>query len=161
MKDDPKKQSEEKITEEASQAVNGDEINEYREKYLRALADYQNLERQTQNWKADFVMYANVDLVKKLLEVVDDLEKAGEHIADEGLQLIVQKLKNILRNEGLEELELSGKEYNPNEAEVVSTEKGEKDGMVVKILQKGYKIKERIIRPAKVIVSIKKEDSNL
>ncbi len=128
---------------------------ELNNKYLRALADYQNLEKQTQNWKEEFVQYANISLIKKLLEVLDDLEKAQEHIKDEGLQLVVNKLQNILKSEGLEELELEGKEYNPNEAEVVSTEPGDEDNKIVKVLQKGYRIKEKIIRPAKVIVSIK------
>lgn len=129
-----------------------DKQQELNEKYLRALADYQNLEKQTENWKNEFVQYANSGLVKKLLEVLDDLEKAQEHLQNEGLKLIIGKLENILREEGVEELELSGKEYNPAEAEVISTEPGEQENIIVKVLQKGYRLKNKIIRPAKVIV---------
>lgn len=132
------------------------EVDEFKGKYLRALADYQNLERQTAAWKEEFVQYSNVALIRKVLEVLDDLEKAQEHIKDEGLQLVVAKLKNILLGEGLEELELEGKVYNPTEAEVVTTEAGEKDNVVVKVLLKGYRLRDKIIRPAKVIVSINK-----
>jgi molecular chaperone GrpE len=131
----------------------GDVVDEFKGKYLRALADYQNLERQTAVWKEAFVQYSNVSLIKKILEVLDDLEKAQEHIRDEGLQLVISKLKGILTAEGLEELNLEGKEYNPGEAEVVSTEPGEADNVITKVLQKGYKIKDRVIRPAKVVVA--------
>lgn len=128
---------------------------ELENKYLRSLADYQNLEKQTQNWKAEFVKHANSNLIRKLLEIIDDLEVAQEHLADEGLKLILEKFKNILRSEGLEELDLEGKEYNPSEAEVVSTEPKEVEHIVVKVLQKGYKLNGAIIRAAKVIVSTK------
>lgn len=140
-----------------------EKVDEFRDKYLRALADYQNLERQTAVWKEAFVQYSNVPLISKILEVLDDLEKAQEHIKDEGLQLVINKLKNILTAEGVEELELVDKEYNPSEAEVVSTETGladakamageRKDNIVTKVLQKGYKINDKIIRPAKVVVA--------
>lgn len=130
-------------------------INEYKSKYLRALADYQNLEKQTQTWKEDFVQYANVGLIRKLLEVLDDLEKAQEHVKDEGLQLVINKLRNILAAEGLEEIKILGQEYDPNKAEVVSTEKGDKDNVITKVLQKGYTLKDKTVRVAKVIVSIK------
>ena len=128
---------------------------EFKEKYLRALADYQNLERQTAVWKEEFVQYSSVALILKVLEVLDDLEKAQEHIKDEGLQLVINKLKNILLGEGLEELILEGKAYDPSVAEVISTESGQDDNKIIKILQKGYRIKDKIIRPAKVIVNVK------
>lgn len=126
---------------------------DFKEKYLRALADYQNLEKQTQAWKEDFVQFANIGLIKKLLEVLDDLEKALEHIDDEGLRLVVTKLQSILKSEGLEELELIGKEFDPNSAEVISTMPGDKDNIIVEVAQKGYKFKDKVIRPAKVVVS--------
>lgn len=126
------------------------------EKYLRALADYQNLQKQTDLWREEFVQYASSNIIRKLLEILDDLEKAQEHIADEGLKLIVEKLQNILREEGVLELELVGKEYNPAEAEVISTEPGgEKENIISKVLQKGYRLKDKIIRSAKVIVTTK------
>lgn len=130
-------------------------VKELNEKYLRALADYQNLQKQTESWREEFVQYASGSLVKKILEVLDDLEKAQEHLQNEGLNLIIGKLHNILREEGVAELELTGKEYNPAEAEVVSTTAGEENNVVVEILQKGYRLKTKVIRPAKVVVSTK------
>lgn len=135
-------------------------IKEVNDKYLRALADYQNLEKQTQNWKEEFAKYANSDLIKKLLEVLDDLEKAQDHLQDEGLQIIIGKLQKVLAEEGLEELNLEGREFNPEEAEVVSTEPKEQENIILKVLQKGYKLKDKIIRPARVIVSVKQTNAN-
>ena len=140
MKQDKKNEEQEK------------QITELNEKYLRALADYHNLQRQTDSWREEFTKYASSNLVRKLLEILDDLEKAQEHLGDEGLKLIIEKLQNILREEGIEEIEVLGKEYDPATAEVVSTEPGEKDNVVVKVLQKGYKLSDKIIRVAKVIV---------
>lgn len=128
------------------------EITQLNEKYLRALADYQNLQKQTDTWKMEFLQYANINLIGKLLEVLDDLEKAQEHLKDEGLGLVVSKLTSILKDEGIEELDILGQEYNPETAEVVGTETGEENHKIAKILQKGYKIKDKIIRVAKVIV---------
>ncbi len=132
--------------------------NEYKEKYLRALADYQNLEKQTETWRDEFVTYANAGLIRKLLEVLDDLENAQEHLQDEGLKLIIGKLQNILKESGVEEIEILDKVFDPNLAEVVSTEpfaeaQGEPgENKVSKILQKGYMIKDKVIRVAKVNV---------
>ena len=73
-------------------------IAELNDKYLRSLADYQNLEKQTRTWRNDFVKFANQDLILKLLEVLDDLEKAREHLNDDGLKIIIDKLNTILKN---------------------------------------------------------------
>ncbi len=150
MNDDQNQQQEEQV-EEVEQVQPSDE---FKDKYLRALADYQNLEKQTEVWKKAYSAYATQDLIRKLLEALDDLEKAQEHLKDEGLQLVINKIKNNLKSEGLEELELEGKEFDPNEAEVVNTEAGEKNNVITKVLQKGYRLKDKIIRPAKVVVSL-------
>ena len=128
-------------------------VAELNEKYLRALADYQNLQKQTEAWREEFVQYANGNLIRKLLEVLDDLEKAQEHLKDEGLKLIIGKLHNILRDEGVTEIEILGKEYNPAEAEVISTRPDQNDNIIVEVIQKGYKMKDKVIRPAKVVVA--------
>ncbi len=126
-----------------------DELNE---KYLRALADYQNLEKQTAAWREDFVKFSNASLISQILEVVDDLEKACEHLADDGLKLVLDKLKAILKNAGLEEILVDGLEFNPEQMEVVSVEPGEENNKVAKVVQKGYILNGRILRPAKVSI---------
>lgn len=128
-------------------------IDELNGKYLRALADYQNLQKQTESWRQEFVQYASSNLVGKLLEILDDLEAAQEHLQDGGLKLIIGKLQNVLRDEGLEELIVEGKPFDPTTAEVISTEPGDQDQVVARVLQKGYRLKDKVVRPAKVIVS--------
>lgn len=130
-----------------------DEVTEWKNKYLRALADYQNLERQTQTWKEDFSSFATANFARKILESIDDLEKAQEHLNDNGLALSISKLKKVLVEEGIEEVDLLNKDYDPNLAEVVTTQPGDKDNVVIEILQKGYRLGDRVLRPAKVVVS--------
>lgn len=161
MKKDDIKNPEEEILE-TQESVVSDEVNpleaqltEAQQKYLRALADYQNLERQMQSWKDEFTKYANQGLIRKLLEVLDDLEKAQEHIKDDGLAIIVSKLRAVLTEEGVMEIEVVGEDYDANVAEAVGTEPGKEDHKVIRVLQKGYRLKDRVIRPAKVIVSTK------
>ncbi len=140
---------------------NSGELEEWKNKYLRALADYQNLEKQTQSWREEFVKFANQGLLISLLEILDDLEKAQEHLNDEGLKIVLDKLIKIIKNNGVETLEILGQEYNPELSEVVMMEPGEKNNVIVKVLQKGYKLNGRVIRPAKVIVSTDEKDKNL
>ena len=157
MSDEDKKLKNE--SQETEKSVSEDkvftELEEIKSKYLRALADYQNLDKQTQNWKEEFVQFANSGLIRRLLEVLDNLEKAQEHLKDEGLLLVVSQFKNVLQSEGLTELEVAGKKYDPNTAEVVSTLPGQEENIVETVVQKGYKLKDKIIKPAKVIVSVK------
>lgn len=131
------------------------ELEELNNKYLRALADYQNLEKQTEVWREDFVRFANQNLIVQLLEVLDDLEKAQDHLKDDGLQIVLEKLIKILKNNGVEEVDLLNTEYDPNSSEAVGMEPGEQENLVVKITKKGYKLNGKIIRVAKVIVSKK------
>jgi len=119
--------------------------------WKRALADYQNLQRRCEQEKAEFVLYAGSSLILKLLSSLDCLEKAQAHLKDEGLDLAIGEFKNILSEEGLEEIGVQGKEFNPVEMEAVETAQGEK-GKVVEVLSKGYKLKNKVIRPAKVKV---------
>ena len=127
-------------------------INELNDKYLRSLADYQNLEKQTASWREDFVKFANQGLIMKLLEVLDDLEKAQDHLKDDGLKIIVDKLSNILKNNGIEEITAEGQDFSPETMEVIQTEPGEEQHRVAKVLQKGYILNGRVIRPVKVSV---------
>jgi len=142
-----------KVVNEPVQEKIDERYEELNNKYLRSLADYQNLEKQTACWREDFVKFANQGLITKLLEILDDLEKAQEHLGDEGLKIIIDKLKNILKNTGLEEINVAGAQFDPALMEAVQTEPGETEHGVAKVLQKGYILSGKVIRPAKVVVS--------
>ncbi|MBU2577810.1 nucleotide exchange factor GrpE, partial [Patescibacteria group bacterium] len=152
MKKDDKKVGEKvgkKITE--AEELN-QEIEELTNCWKRALADYQNLEKRIGKEKADFVKFSNKGLIQKILPVLDNFERAGGHLGDQGLDLAIKEFKRVLSEEGLEEIEALGLKYNPTEMEAVEVVDGKEAGKVVEVLQKGYRLKDRIVRPSKVKV---------
>src|SRR3989338_2781175 len=135
------------------QVVVENEENEYKEKYLRALADYQNLEKRMSAVQVDVQRKTRNDIIQKLLGVLDHLEKAESFMKDDGLSIIANDFRNIMDSFGLAKLDLVGKEYDPYSAEAIDVVEGEQDNIVTKILRDGYKIGDDIIRPAHVQVS--------
>ncbi len=126
-------------------------IEELTHKWKRAVADYQNLERRITEQQQDFVKFANAALVSQLLAVGDDLERANEHLNDEGLRLTVNRFKEVLKAEGVEEIEAEGKPFDPTLMECTDMTQGQ-DNTVVSVALKGYKLNDKVLRPAKVIV---------
>lgn len=131
------------------------EAEEYKAKYLRALADYQNFERRMQEQRVEWIKSANKTLILKLLSFLDDLDRAELFIKDQNLVHVKNTFFKTLKGEGLEEIELVNTEYNPETAEVVNMVEGEQDGMIVEVLRKGYKYNGQIVRVAQVTVSKK------
>ncbi len=131
-------------------------VDELTNKWKRALADYQNLQKRTQEQKQDFVQFAIKNFLEKLLGVVDDLEKAQAHIKDEGLGLALKKLETMLKQEGLERIDTKDKDYDIETMEAISLVEGEKDNKVVNELRRGYRMHGSVLRPAQVTVSKKK-----
>ncbi|HUW24504.1 MAG TPA: nucleotide exchange factor GrpE [Patescibacteria group bacterium] len=121
--------------------------------WKRALADYQNLERRFEREKADFVQHANNNLILKQLSVLDHLERAQGHLQDEGLAMAIKEFKRVLAEEGLMEIEVLGKQFDPQEMEAVETVEGEEENEAVEVVSKGYRLKNKVIRVAKVKVS--------
>lgn len=149
MKRDEKKR-EKKAGETEKLAL---EIEELTHCWKRALADYQNLEKRIEKEKADFVQYSNRQLIQKLLPVLDNLERAEEHLNNQGLELAVKEFKRVLSEEGLSEIDALGQGYDSVSMEAVEVVEGEDSGKVVEVIQKGYRLKGKIIRPVKVKVT--------
>lgn len=131
------------------------QVEEYKAKYLRALADYQNHERRVQNQRVELVALANKELISKLLPFLDDLNRAEAFMQDKSLVHIKNSFMKVLQEEGLKEIDVLDKEYDPYTAEVLDMVPGEKDGVVVEVLRKGYTFNEKLIRVAQVKVSKK------
>ena len=131
------------------------EVETYKAKYLRALADYQNYERRMSNEVIRITERANVQLILKLLMFLDDLERAEIFVKDKNLSHIKDSFFHMLEAQGLEEIKVIGTEYDPVSAEVVGLIPGEKDGIVVEVTRKGYAFHGSIIRVAQVKVSKK------
>lgn len=125
----------------------------YKNSYLRALADYQNFEKRVGEQKEDFIKSASKRIITKLLPLLNNLEKAEVFVKDPGLKLIKDELEKILKEEGLEELNVLGSIYNPEFAEAVEIIDGEQDNKIVEILRKGYKLNGIVIQVAQVKVS--------
>ncbi|MCL1810130.1 MAG: nucleotide exchange factor GrpE [Clostridiales bacterium] len=130
-------------------------------KYLRLMADFQNYKRRSEKEKADVYTYANEKLVTELLDVIDDFERALSHEADvpgsyaEGMSMIFKRLKAVLERAGLVEIEALGADFDPNvhHAVMVSADSGAESGKVCEVIQKGYKLNNKIIRPSMVKVA--------
>ncbi len=139
-------------------------VNELENNWKRAVADYRNLERRVKKERADFAKYANEVILLKLIPIVDDLERAVAASAihrregvdagvDEGVKNILEKFKTVLESEGVTEIEALGKEFDPNLMEGVEEELepgGEEK--VVEVVEKGYMLGDKVLRPAKVKV---------
>ncbi len=133
--------------------------------YVRSQAEIDNLKKRYQKERQDLAKFANESLIKQLLPVVDNLEKAITHSQDEdsieaireGVDLTLKGLMDILQKSGVETVEAIGEQFDPNFHEAVSemADDGMKPGTVIKDLQKGYILNQRLIRPSMVIVSKK------
>ena len=136
------------------------------ERYMRLMAEFQNFKKRAAKEKTDIHAYANEKLMNELLPVLDNFERALETKTDDsqseelknyaqGMELIFQQMKTALSNHGLKEIEALGEDFDPNKHSAVMTEETDEyeSGKVSKVLQKGYELNGRVIRPAMVAVS--------
>lgn len=131
------------------------QVEEFKNKYLRALADYQNLEKRVSDERFELMKMANKNLLIKILPFLDNLEKAEIFIKDKGLKISKEHFLQILKEVGLEEINLLNKDFDPNLAEAIDIVPGIEDNKVVEVLRKGYMYEGKIIRVTQVKVSKK------
>lgn len=127
------------------------QINQLTDKWKRVLADYQNLEKRVGQEKKEFVKFSNAALIDKLLGVLDSLEKAEAHLKDKGLNMAVDQFRAVLKTEEVEEIKALDKKFDPTLMDCVEVVKG-KENMVIEVLEKGYFLNNKVLRPAKVKV---------
>lgn len=164
-------QTEENITEEVVEEQKDDFEIKYEDlnnKYLRLAADFDNFRKRTIQEKEDLSKYAASEVLKKLTTVLDTFDRASEHLKDiedcktvkDSYEVAYKQLLDVLKKCGLEEIEAMGKVFNPNEHEAITqvpTNEMEPDTIAF-VAQKGYKMADRVLRPALVGVAAKKED---
>ena len=142
------------------------EVQEWKNSYTRKLAEFQNFTKRKETEVSEMKKYASEGIIVKLLENIDNLERAENASAEtknfdalvEGVNMILRNLKYMLSEEGVEEVEAGeGVKFNPYEHQAMMTE--EKDDLdndvIVQVFQKGYKLKGKVIRPAMVTVNKK------
>lgn len=133
------------------------------ERYMRLMAEFQNYKRRAAREKADTLQYANEKIVGDLLPVLDNFERALDTEGGDleayakGMQLIFDQLKKALENAGLSEIEAMDAEFDPNVHNAVMTDNIDEkdDGIITKVLQKGYKLRDKVVRPSMVAVNKK------
>lgn len=135
-----------------------DELAESKDKYLRLYAEFENHRRRTARERLDLIQSANEELIKNLLPVVDDFERAEKSLKElsgkeaDGVLLIYQKLKKILDQYGVKAMDAQG-DFNPDLHEAITQIPDEsKKGKIVDVVEKGYLLNDKVIRFAKVVV---------
>ncbi len=131
---------------------------EYENNWKRALADYRNLQKRTEEEKESIVYYVNSLLFKRIVPVLDNLEMLQKHLDDVGLKMIVKEFKQILAEEGVSEIPVQDQDFDPQTMEAIETVDGP-ENKVVEVLAKGYMLKNKLLRPARVKVGKQKEDA--
>lgn len=189
--DKKKQQDEEKVNKQNVQAVSPEEFEKLQTEFSnlqeltgrldgqlkRAVADYQNLEKRVAEGRSELSSWASGELIRKILPVLGHLEKVvemGRPVLSEqseskewfrGVELSVGQLKGILKEQGLEEIDIDpgsssgtgGTRFNPSLHEAVDTREGD-DNIILEIAEKGYTLGGKVIKPAKVVVGRKQND---
>ena len=140
-------------------------IKELEDSLLRSKAEFINYRKRLEDEHSRLLKYCNEDLIKEILPILDNFERAikmdDTNLDDEvskflsGFKMIYCNLVNILKNNGVIEIDGNNKPFDPTYHEAIMTEKrdGASEGMVLEVLQKGYILKDKVIRPAMVKVS--------
>lgn len=136
------------------------QVSEYKDKWIRSEAEFQNYRKRIERDHELTRISMKSEIVKKVLPVLDDLERALQNRpADDlwagGIELIVRKFQGVLESEGIKRIEAEGREFDPNFHEAISNEPSEEveSGHVIAVVQNGYMLGERVIRPALVRVA--------
>ena len=149
-------------TEEKSEEKAEEKADDGNEKYVRLMAEFQNYKKRVAKEKNDIREYATEKLVMELLPVLDNFERALAASAEDdpagyakGMELIFTQMVTELQKSGLAEVEAEGQDFDPTKHNAVMTEENEEleSGKVSKVLQKGYALNDKVIRPSMVAVT--------
>jgi molecular chaperone GrpE len=157
------------ITPEQLEELKGraEKADEHWERLLRTTADFDNFKKRAAREKQDAIRYANEALLEKLVPVLDNFDAAlsaaqtnssgAAQSLQTGVAMIFQQLKKVLTESGLEEVDATGQKFDPNLHEAVSQQETTDvpEGEVLQQLRKGYKLRDRLLRPATVVVAKK------
>ena len=163
--DGPIEVTPEELTELRAKA---DKAAENWDKYVRLNADFDNFKKRAARERQEAIRYANEGLLEKLIPIIDNFEMAlmaannaqaagNTDALKQGVNMIATQLKSALNEAGLEEIDATGQPFNPNLHEAVSQQESKDvpEGQVLQQLRKGYKLRDRLIRPATVVVAKK------
>jgi len=142
--------SELQILQEKVSLLEG-ELERSKNDHRRALADYVNLQRNTQEERRKIISSATAELITQLLEPLDHLQTAAAHFSDKSLEMIRSQIMKVLEQEGLSLIKAEGQSFDPHTMEAVGVVRGKKD-VVITVRQEGYQLGGVLLRPARVEV---------
>jgi len=155
----------EQVVEEetAAETVSKAEYDELDDRFVRLQAELQNIQRRNKRDREDSAKYRSQDLAKELLPSIDNLERAlAIEVDDEagknlkkGVEMVLNSMKQAFEHQGIEVIEAEGQPFDPNYHEAYTTipaKEGQESGEVAQVFEKGYILKDRVLRPSKVAV---------
>ncbi len=128
---------------------------EWKNKYLRALADYQNLEKRTREEVGEARKFASEFILSRLLPVSDTFQKVSVHLKDAGLELALKELNAVLSEQGVERMTVVGQSFDPHQMECIEVVEGPENEVVEEVLP-GFRLHGKILRVAQVKVGKQK-----
>ena len=145
-----------------------DEAAQWKDKYLRLYAEFENARKRMEREKQEFVKYAHEGVVADFLNILDDLERTVNAAKTKhedydaflkGIEIVMKHIEGTLKKHGVKPIEAKGKMFDPHAHEVLLQEESDKDdGVVLEELQKGYYLNDKVVRTAKVKVAKKKQN---
>ena len=155
---------EDELPKEAEEAGSSEELAQLQDSYLRLMAEYDNYRKRTIKEKADLIKNGGEKVLIGLLPVVDDFQRALETIdkatdltaVKEGVDLIYQKFRSFLQQNGVKETEMAGQPFDADLHEAIATvpaQNEEQQGKIIDNVQTGYTLNDKVIRHAKVVVA--------
>jgi molecular chaperone GrpE len=148
--------------EDDSEGLQAD-LDRFRDLALRSQADFENFKKRSAREKEEAIKYANSSLLEKLIAIVDNFELGLEAARAEGekspvfsgMSMVLKQLMDFLADSGLQPIDATGQKFDPNLHEAIAHEPSEKfpEGVVVRQTRRGYRMKDRLLRPSSVVVS--------
>ena len=139
------------------------DLDRFRDLALRSQADFENFKKRSAREKEEAIKYANSSLLEKLIAIVDNFELGLEAARAEGekspvfsgMSMVLKQLMDFLTDNGLQPIDATGKKFDPNLHEAIAHEPSDEfpEGTVVRQTRRGYKMKDRLLRPSSVVVS--------
>jgi len=139
------------------------DLDRFRDLALRSQADFENYKKRSAREKEEAIKYANSSLLEKLIAIVDNFELGLEAARAEGqkspvfsgMSMVLKQLMDFLADSGLEPIDATGQKFDPNLHEAIAHEPSDEfpEGVVVHQTRRGYKMKDRLLRPSSVVVS--------
>ena len=152
--------SDRKLKEELAES--NSKLEELQDKYMRQVAEFSNYKKRTAKEKLELRESVKASILNDFLPVIDDIDRAMEHLSSsdieatkEGVMLIYQKFMDFLKSQDLTEIKAMGEDFNTDYHEAVTqfpVEDESKKGKVIDVVQKGYKINDKVVRYSKVVV---------